>query len=413
MRILHTSDWHLGHTLHDLPREHEHRSFLAWLLGTIEARQVDALLVAGDVFDTANPSAAAQAIWYRFVAEARRRFPALDIVVIGGNHDSADRLDAPAPLFVGFDVRVVGGLPRGASRALEVERLLVPLRDGRGEVAAWVAAVPFLRPADLLPREGADDPLIEGVRAVYAEVLEAARARREPEQAIVAMGHCYMVKGEISELSERRILGGNQHALPLDIFPEDVAYAALGHLHRPQRVGRENVRYSGSPLPLSMAEIDYRHQVCLVELEGEKLGSIEEIPVPRAVELLRVPKTGTLPPEELLAALKKLPKRGEEADHELPFLEVRTRLEAPEPGLRARVEAALAGRAARLVRLGVELSGDGRSLAEQVVDRMLDELKPGEVFANCYRKRYEGAPPPDLLVAFDELLDAVHQEKSR
>ena len=409
MRILHTSDWHLGHTLHDLPREHEHRRFLAWLLDTIEEREVDALLVAGDVFDNANPSAAAQRTWYRFVGEARRRFPALDLVVIGGNHDSADRLDAPDPLYVGFDVRVVGGLVRGEGRRIDLERLIVPLRDRDGRVAAWVAAVPFLRPSDLVQDEG----LIEGVRAVYAEVIEAVRERRTPEQAILAMGHLYMAGTELSELSERKILLGNQHALPVDIFPDDVAYAALGHLHKPQRVGRDHVRYSGSPIPLSMGERTYRHQVCLVELDGAGLRAIESIPVPRSVELLRVPLQGALPPDELVRALRALPDRADEEPWELPFLEVEALLAEPDPGLPTKVEEALEGKAARLVRLGRTRVGDGASLAEAEPERTLDELLPEEVFARCYEREYGAPPPDDLAAAFHELVDSVHQEKGR
>src|SRR5688572_7407237 len=148
MRLLHTSDWHLGHTLYDTSREAEHAAFLEWLLDTLEAHKVDALLVAGDIFDTANPSAEAQASWYRFVAQARIRCPKLDVVVIGGNHDSAARLDAPDPLFAALDVRVVGGLPK-ARGSVDLERLLVPLKNAQGKVGAWVAAVPYLRPADL------------------------------------------------------------------------------------------------------------------------------------------------------------------------------------------------------------------------------------------------------------------------
>lgn len=411
MRLLHTSDWHLGHTLHDVPRDREHERFLAWLLDRIGEHEVDALLVAGDVFDTANPSAAAQAALYRFVAAARRRFDRLEIVIIGGNHDSADRLDAPSPLLDGLDVRVVGGLPRRADRSLDLDRLLVPLRDRDGEVRAWVAAVPYLRQADL-PSVDADDPLIEGVRAIYRDVLGAARAKREPGQALVGMGHLYMTGTRISELSERRILGGNQHALPHDLFPDDMAYAALGHLHLAQEVGRRGVRYSGSPIPLSMSEIHYPHQVCLVDLDGEELAEVTPLRVPRAVELLRIPERDSLDKAALLDRLAALPPMPEGADPALrPFLEVRVRLDRPEPSLRNAVEAALEGKHARLVRIGLELGGDGRSLADRVVDEMLEELLPEKVFTNRWVEAYGGEPPADMMSAFLDLVEQVHQEK--
>ncbi len=411
MRILHTSDWHLGHSLHDVPRDMEHEIFLDWLLDAIGEHRVDALLIAGDVFDTANPSAAAQAMFFRFVARARRRYERLEIVVIGGNHDSADRLDAPSPLLDAFDVRVVGGLPRGSDRALDLKRLLVPLRDAGGEVRAWVAAVPFLRPADLPTLEGVDDRLVEGVRAIYREVIEAARGEREPGQAIVGMGHLYMTGTQLSELSERRILGGNQHALPADLFPEDVAYAALGHLHLAQQVGRPSLRYSGSPIPLSMAELDYPHQVCLVELQGESLASVTALPVPRAIELLRIPRSGALEKDALLATLRALPSDEDRDPSMRSFLEVRVRLDRPDPSLRRDVEDALEGRFARLVKLGVELTGDGKSLADRMAKQMLDELQPEVVFENRWKKEFEGAPPPDLMEAFLELVSQVQQEK--
>lgn len=412
MRLLHTSDWHLGHTLHDVPRDREHALFLDWLLDTIGEQRVDALLVAGDVFDVANPSAAAQRMLYRFLTELRRRYERLDVVIVGGNHDSADRLDAPAPLLDGFDVQVVGGLPRRADRSLDLDRLLFPLHDGEGEVRAWVAAVPFLRPADLPPAREADDPLVEGVRAIYREVLDEARRRRAPGQAIVGMGHLYMTGTQLSELSERRILGGNQHALPHDLFPDDVAYAALGHLHLAQQVGRPTIRYSGSPIPLSMAEIDYPHQVCLVDLQGEEVSEVKALPVPRAVELLRIPKRGALEKEDLLRELAALPE-AEGRDPELrPFLEARVALDRPDPALRHDVEEALAGKYARLVRLSVELSGDGRSLADRVARRMLDELRPETVFENRWRQTYEGDPPEELMEAFVELVGRVHERRA-
>lgn len=413
MRLLHTSDWHLGHTLYDVSREAEHAAFLDWLLDTLEAQSVDALLVAGDIFDTANPSAEAQAAWYHFIARARRKLPRLEVVVIGGNHDSAARLDAPDPLFAALGVRVVGGLPR-TRESLDFERLLVPLHDARGKVKAWVAAVPYLRPADLpLVRTDADR-LVEGVREVYGLTLEAARRRRQPGQALVAMGHCYMVGTELSQLSERKILGGNQHALPVDLFPEDVAYAALGHLHKAQRVGgREGVRYSGSPLPLSLSEAHYRHQVLLVELDGEALGSVRPLSVPRTVEVLRVPEREAAPLEEVLAMLAALPELDASApERARPYLEVCVSLARPEPALRRKVEAALEGRASRLVKLTPSYTGTGVALADAQPGVSLRERTPEDVFKARYARDYQEPLAPPLLEAFNTLLTQVEEDAS-
>jgi exonuclease SbcD len=413
MRLLHTSDWHLGHTLYDVSREAEHSAFLDWLLHILEAQGVDALLVAGDIFDTSNPSAEAQAAWYDFIARARRKLPKLDVVVIGGNHDSAARLDAPDPLFSALGVRVVGGLPRSRG-ALDFERLLVPLHDGRGRVKAWVAAVPYLRPADLPLVRTEGDRLVDGVREVYGLTLEAARRRRQPGQALVAMGHCYMVGSELSVLSERKILGGNQHALPVDLFPEDVAYAALGHLHKAQRVGgREGVRYSGSPLPLSLSEAHYRHQVLLVELEDEGLGSVRPLSVPRTVDMVRVPEREVLALEEVLAKLAELPAVDPEVPERAhPYLEVCVSLTKPEPSLRRKVEAALEGKAVRLVKLTPSYTGTGQALAEAQQGLSLRERTPEDVFKARYDRDYQEPMTPALLEAFHTLLTQVQEDAS-
>jgi exonuclease SbcD len=448
MRVLHTSDWHLGHTLHDVPRDHEHERFLHWLGDTLVAEQVDALVVTGDVFDTANPPAAAQARWYEFLAEARRRLPDLDVVVIGGNHDSAARLDAPTPLLRALRIHVIGAVKwlggPGGQRRLDVDHLIVPLTDRSGQVTAHIAAVPFLRTADLprLARPAAApanddietaaddieitddiaiadagpgvralpfDPLIEGVRQVYAEALAAARARRQPGQALLATGHCYMVGTDLSRLSERRILGGNQHALPVDIFPEDVTYVALGHLHKAQRVGgREGVRYAGSPLPLAMNEASYRHQVLIVDLDGPTLASVRGVPVPRVVDVVRIPRHGAATREDVLAALAGLEDwDGITEPDTRPFLEVCVALTRPEPQLRQDVDAALRGKRPRLVKLAIEYTGHGQALAEGLPEQALRDLDPLEVFVRRYGRDHEGAPPPELVEAFDELLAEV------
>ncbi|MFO0659044.1 MAG: exonuclease SbcCD subunit D C-terminal domain-containing protein [Polyangiaceae bacterium] len=412
MRLLHTSDWHLGHTLHDWARDEEHAAFFVWLQHTIREQRVDALIVAGDIFDTANPSAQALRSWYELLAQLRMQSPELEIVVIGGNHDSPARLDAANPLLSALRIHVVGGMPHRPVGGVfsiaphTLERLVVPLRR-QGEIAAWVAAVPFLRPVDL-PHLQAEDPLIEGVRRVYDEVISFARARRDPSHAIVATGHLYMTGTSLSESSERKILGGNLHALPADIFPEDVAYAALGHLHRPQMVAkRQNVRYSGSPIPLDASEAEYPHQVQIVDLEGPETREILSLKTPRSVEIWRVPSGGSLPVEDLLLALRALDDRAiAESPSRHPFLEVVARLTKPEPSLHRKVEEALEGKKVRLVKITRELTGTSLPLAETTTSRTLRDLRPEDVFVERYRRDHEGAgPPEELLAAFRELLE--------
>ncbi|MEW9899873.1 exonuclease SbcCD subunit D C-terminal domain-containing protein [Chitinivorax sp. PXF-14] len=411
MRILHTADWHLGHSFHDQPRDDEHRAFLDWLLATLIEHGVDALIVAGDVFDHANPSAQAEALFYGFLARLARQLPQLGVVIVAGNHDSAARLAAPHPLLAGLGIHVVGAVGNPLAEA-DIERLLVPLCGRDGEIGAWCAAVPFLRPMDL-PRIEADDaidPLIEGVRRVYAQVLDAARARCQPGQALVATGHCYMVGGALSELSERRVLGGNQHALPADLFPTDLTYVALGHLHRAQRVGgREQVRYSGSPIPLAFSEVDYPHQVVLVELPGEPgaQAKIEALRVPRHVELLRVGHDGRLALAEVGAALDALALDDTLPESRWPYLEITVRLDAPEPSLHRLLGERLAGRPVRLLSIRTRYPGKGEALADDTALPELGELQPETVFARRYRSQFDAEPPEPLHAAFDELLASL------
>ncbi|MFQ2244820.1 exonuclease SbcCD subunit D C-terminal domain-containing protein [Aeromonas enteropelogenes] len=405
MKILHTADWHLGHQLHGHDRRFEHDAFLDWLTDTLKARQIDALLVAGDLFDTANPPASAWQQLYRFLARLRAEMPNLDMVLIGGNHDSPSKLDAPHELLRAFDLHLVGSISRDKDGQLETDRLLVPLRGKNGKVAAWCAAVPFLRSSDLRVEQLAEgqDRLIEGVRQIYAEVLAEGRKRCEQDQALIAMGHAYLAAGQLSELSERRVLGGNQHALPADIFT-GADYTALGHLHLAQRLA-EGIHYSGSPLPLSLTETGYRHQVLEVTLEAGQLATVEPIPVPRSVEMIRLPQ-GSL--DEALAAIDalELPDRPQEAQ---PFLEVRLLLPKPEARIRERILAALAGKPVRLARINTQYQGSGQGLADGRERRRLDELSPTEVFRLCYQRQFEGEPDVGLVASFEEILEQVKE----
>lgn len=404
MRLLHTSDWHLGQTLHNYERGYEHQRFLDWLLDTLVAEHVDVLLVAGDVFDNANPSAASQKQLYVFLQQARARLPALQLVIVAGNHDSAGRLEAPGPLLAAHGTHVIGHLLRGENGDIDLERLLLPLSGADGQVQAWCLAVPFLRPGDVpkLPAGDTQDAYLGGIALLYRQLTDLALARRQPGQAIVAMGHCHMVGGEMSNDSERRIVIGGTEMLPSGIFDMSIAYAALGHLHKAQAVGgQEHIRYCGSPIPLSFAEVNYRHQVLCLDIDGETLQSVRVIEVPRAVPLLRVPATPA-PIAEVLAQLAALDVPDAPAEAQ-PFLEVRVRLDAPEPGLRTRIETALDGKPVRLAK--IETSSAARSSApENMTLDQLGQLQPDDIFRRLYQQKYAKEAPPELLSALAELL---------
>ena len=413
MRLLHTSDWHLGQTLHTFERGYEHQCFLDWLVDTLVREDIDALLIAGDIFDNSNPSAAAQRQLYRFLQQARARAPQLDIVVIAGNHDSPGRLEAPGPLLEAHGTVVIGHVARNDDGEIDLDRLLVPLHGKDGTVQAWVLAVPFLRPGDVprsLPAQQTDDgsapvdPYLHGITALYRQVHALAQAKRQPGQAIVAMGHCHMVDGQSSLESERRIVIGGTEALPAAMFDDAIAYAALGHLHLAQRVGKqEHLRYSGSPLPLSFAEVGYTHQVLRVDLANGRATEITPLPVPRAVPLLRIPATPA-PLKEVLAALVMLDLPDLPA-HAQPFLEVRVLLDAPEPGLRAQVEAALIGKPVRLAKIEPTRKVAARHDADAVLTLdQLAKMQPDDIFRRLYKQKYDAEAPHEQLTAFAELM---------
>ena len=409
MRLLHTSDWHLGQSLHQYDRSHEHERFLGWLLDVMESEEVDALLIAGDIFDNSNPSAAAQTMLYSFLTEARRRIPHLNIVLTAGNHDSPGRLEAPAPFLSLFDAHVVGQVSSSEEGEL-LDRLIVPLKDREGQVRAWCIAMPFLRPGDVPRIEGAADPYAAGFAAIYEQAIERANEDRDESQALIAIGHCHLTGGKVSEESERRIFIGGAEALSADVFDDSVAYVALGHLHLPQQIGKDPTRrYSGSPLPMSFSEIDYPHQVVLVDLDGAKVGSVRALRVPRSVDLLRVPDRPQ-PLDDVLVALAGLELPGGEPHH-WPYLQVRVQLSEPEPALRSRVEAALQDKPVRLAR--IETSYTGGENLEASPARSIDDLNalaPVEFFTRLYLHRFGADAPPELLTAFGELLNTPVEE---
>lgn len=402
MRLIHTSDWHLGQELHTFDRRLEHQSFLDWLAALLATRGADALLVSGDVFDSVNPPVGAQRQLYSFLKRISESCPSLQVVIVGGNHDSAARIELPAPLLDERRITLVGGMPRREGQ-LDPASILTVLRDADGTPRACCGAVPYLRPGDLPPVDDGESP----TRVLYRLVaLEAGR--RHPDLPLILMGHLHVAGTSISELSERRIVVGGEEAVPADVFPDTVAYTALGHLHRPQAVGGSGrIRYSGAPFPMSISELDVEHVVLEVDLEPGGV-AVTPIPIPRPVAFVRVPRAGALAPDALIAALEALPGDDPGADLR-PYLEVAVAVDTPVPDLRERVDAVVRTKPYRLTRIARHSAGDGNAGAapEPEAGAALRELRPEAVFALCHQRECGTSPSEELRHAFLELLTEV------
>ena len=413
IRILHTADWHLGQTFFGYDRVEEHVHFLQWLARELKENKIDVLLVAGDVFDVSNPSAASQHLFYHFIRQVTEENPKLQLVVVAGNHDSAARLEAPVPLLQEMRTEI-RGIVRKHEGEIDYDHLIVELKNSEGEVEALCLAVPFLRQGDYPVVATDGNPYAEGVKELYVRLQERALQRRKDGQALVAVGHLQATGSEIAErdFSERTIIGGLECVSP-DTFTEQIAYTALGHIHKSQRVsGRENVRYAGSPLPMSFAEREYHHGVVIVTLAEGWAVEIEKREYIPLVGLLSVPRGKAATPEEVLEELAHLPLASEEAEGEqterslhFPYLEIKVLLTEPEPMLRQQIEEAIADKAVRLARIvSVYRQAEENTLEEEVLAAGLQEMNPLQIVKATFENTYQSEMPEELERLFQQAM---------
>ena len=412
IRILHTADWHLGQTFFGYDRTEEHEVFLNWLAEEIRQKEIDALIIAGDVFDVSNPSAASQSMYYQFIYRVTAENPYLQIVIVAGNHDSAARLEAPLPLLQAMRTEVRGVVRKLEGGEIDYDHLTVELKNRQGEVELLCMAVPFLRQGDYPAVQTEGNPYAEGVRELYAQLLQRLWKRRTENQAILAIGHLQATGSEIAEkdYSERTVIGGLECVSP-EAFSEQIAYTALGHIHKAQRVsGRENVRYAGSPIPMSFAEKHYHHGVVMVTFDGGCAVDIERLECPKLIPLVSVPNGEPVSPEAILKALKELP----ETEAVAPYLEVKVLLEEPEPMLRQEIEEALADKNYRLARIVSTYHTDiGNTVKEnENWKRGVQEMSPLQIAQSAFEKIYQVEMPVELTGLFEEAyLAATRKEE--
>lgn len=301
MKILHTADWHIGKRLHKHDLLADFGLFIQWLVDVVEKRKVEVLLISGDVFDLANPSSEARAVYYQALVKLSRLN--CQIIITGGNHDSPAVLNAPKEILKSLNIHVVGGYPE------DPEDCLLPILNAKGKTELLIAAIPYLRDPDLrsaneeIGYENRVEAVREGIARVFRHVAEAG-AHHFPDVPAIAMGHLFAAGASTSE-SERDIQIGNEASFEASRFGHYFKYVALGHIHRPQRVRAEvPVFYSGSPLPLSFSEREDRKRVLLLDtVTGFEPESIE-IPVFRKLKRI----SGSL--SEIMEKLETLTSDG-------------------------------------------------------------------------------------------------------
>lgn len=305
MKFIHTADWHLGNTMHDIDRTRETEAFLEWLETEIATVGAEALVIAGDVFDVVNPSNIAKTQYYRFLASLLKT-NCTNVVVVGGNHDSGSLLDAPAEILGALNINVVGSINNRS-----IDDLVVELKDGDGQAIGLCCAVPFMRNMELEQfykssigdENGTSDEDL--LKRLYADVYRrAVEMRGDREIPIIATGHLFAcnLSGRDSEGSDssaenrtvavletsiddgvREVVGtlGN---VDVSTFPNELDYVALGHIHYTSMVAKNpKVRYSGSPFVMGFDEANCKRYVLAVEVGANAVPAVAKIEVPKAV----------------------------------------------------------------------------------------------------------------------------------
>ena len=404
MKILHTSDWHIGRALYGRKRYEEFEQFLDWLIGTIAAEKIEALLVAGDIFDNGTPSNRALELYYRFlcrVAGAGCRH----VVITAGNHDSPSLLNAPREVLRFLNVHVVGFIAEKATDEL----VLLNNSDGTAELI--VCAVPYLRDRDIRRAEAGETfedkgrKLVEGIRDHYREVGEAAVATRAELGGgvpIIAMGHLFTSGGQTIEGDGvRELYVGSLGQVRVDIFPDCFNYLALGHLHVAQRVSGSDVcRYSGSPLPMSFGEAGGRKIVLLLDVDDSDI-TVQELPVPVFQQLATVRGDWT----HISGQIAEMKKRSTSV-----WLEVIYDAAEVIGDLQDKLRELVDGSAVEILR-AKNMRLVAQTLSRMATEETLDDLTVDDVFARCLAAHeVPEEQQPELVAAFRESVAALHED---
>lgn len=399
MKIIHTSDWHLGHLLYEYDRTEEHRHFLSQLAGIVREEQPDALVVSGDVFHYSNPSAASQRLFTDALLAIHNACPWMQIVVTAGNHDSSSKLEVASNLWKYAGVSVIGQIERKDGK-INLDRHIVEIKGSGGELKGYVAAVPHVFPQNF-PALGGDLPRLERQQAFFQTLLDEVAGRNSSGVPVVMTAHLAVTGSDVTGHDEGR--GGMEYT-DIAVLGTGYDYLALGHIHCPQTLKGGRARYSGSPVAVSFDE-DYVHSISIVELDSH--GSIPAIrTVPLATEWpLKVIPDKAVPIEEALEQLEAVP------DEEKAYIELFVRIaDVPPAYCMERANRIVSGKKCRFCRYKWERVSAEQEERLHIIDAdKLLTLSPQEVASVYYQDKYGQDMGEDLRVMLDTAVRRVKE----
>ncbi len=408
MKILHTSDWHLGHRLHEHSQQQEQEMFLNWMIETINTQQIDILIISGDIFDVSVPSTQSQKLYYNFLIDLRNT-NCKHIVITAGNHDAPGNIDAPRELLQALSINVVGRANEDVSK--DVFKYKV------GEESIIIAAVPYLRDQDIRRAVAGEnfDEINERYRRAlmnhYQNAAEYCDSINTDNSVKLAMGHLFAIGGSTSD-SEQSIYVGSLGDIAANDFPKTFDYIALGHLHRAQIVAKNpRIRYSGSPIALSFSEVNSVKKVIEITINNKDIEEIHELEIPKFRDIIRVKGN-------LNSCLLQLTTISEQEHNLIPWVEVEIDNESNNNIGFIDVQNHLDiinENHLKLEVLKVVFKNNRDTIGlNDIVSKSQDikDLTPVEVFKEkCKEQEFDLEENADILDAFNEIINVIKEGK--
>ena len=409
MKVIHTSDWHIGQALYRYSRDEEHKYFFNQLKSIILEERPDALIVSGDIFHASTPSVMSQRLYYHALVEFSRLYDDLQIIVTAGNHDSPSRLEAPRELWEAFNVTVIGNLDfykeiQDKGLTYDASKIQIPVVRN-DNIVGWILAVPFIN-AGNYPSVKEDDSYSKRVYSFYNNLKDNLKLNQQYSEnhSIIAMGH-FMISG-VDSASQNKLTGGLESVVSTEMSAiSDVDYWAMGHVHHPQNVG-ENIRYSGSPFAMTFNEI-YPHSVTVVEIENHNVDvKVREIePLIPVVDFPFKPTSYDDAPskDELFAEIVKV------LDNEC-YVRLHVRSDMPLSDMdNARIQELFEGKKAKYCGIQAYFPINESDCEEKSV-RTLDEFRaisPYDLGCSVYKKKNNAEMPDEMRILCKEVWDEV------